>query len=247
MKAKSSRKLWRWFIVATIAVLALAPRARMRRRARRPATTIGQEARPTPDLRAVKSGAQLNDVASVTLRDEQDRKVWEFRAGQIEVSEDRNVTHVRDLKEGTYFRDGKATTTFTADEVHYDAITKQLELRGHVTANDKRGLSIAAPYLAWNPKERKFVATDNVTGSVQGLKFATRGMQLWPDAERAECANRVEASTDTMKLASQRLSADLKTQRVELGPGRASVIVKRIKHQPRVVPPVDPVLFRRKV
>lgn len=245
MKTKSSRKLWNVFIVATIVVVAVASLARTRRPRQRVATT-SRRPPPAPDLRAHTGGAQLN-VASVTVRDEHDRKVWEFRAGRIEVSEDRNITHVLDLKEGTYFRDGKPTTTFTADEVHYDAVTKKLELRGNVTANDKRGLSIAAPHLAWNPRERKFVATDEVSGSIQDMKFATRGMQLWPDQERAECANRVEASTGTMKLTSQRLVADLKTQRVELGPGVAFVIVKRTKHRPRVVPPVDPALFRRKV
>lgn len=245
MQTKLSHKSWSVLIVATIVVIALAPLARRRQRHQRVAATTGRRPPTALDLRVVTSGTQL-EVASVTLRDDQDRKVWEFRARQIEVSEDRNITHVRDLKEGIYFRDGKPTTTFTADEVHYDAITKKLELHGHVSAKDKRGFSITAPHLAWEPKDRKFVATDDVTGTVQGLNFATRGMQLWPDSERAECANRVEASTDTMKLTSQRLTADFKTQRVELGAGVASVSIKRTRRGPRTVPPVDPALFRRK-
>ncbi len=231
-------------LLILITLLGLAGLVKLRRTGPSPprASTV---AGPTPAANRPRApGVALTEVASVVLRDERDRKQWEFRAERIEVSDDRNHTLIRGLKQGVYFRDGKPLTTFRADEVDYDAVTKRLVIRGNVTAEDKRGFSLSAPMLTWSPEERKFVASGDITGAVKDLKFATTALSLWPDSERLDCPQTVRATSNSTELSSRRLTANLKTQRVQMTDVEGTVAVRRRPAEPVV--PVDPALLEKR-
>jgi hypothetical protein len=229
-------------IIAGVAIIAL-----IVLRGSRPGGESSSSPRNEPPQRGASYQATLKGVAAIIIRNEKDERVWEFQAERIEVTDDHNLTRVENLKKGIYYRADKPSMIFSADEVVYDARTKGLEITGHVKASDVRGVTLMAPHVIWQPKERRFVCLDEVQGELKGLHFSTRGVHLWPDRDRVVCPNPIRASTDRVRLTGKHLAANLKTELVEIAGVVAFVRLRRSRSAaPSEIPPLDPTLFRRR-
>ena len=132
-----------------------------------------------PPIQGDPAKAREMEYGENTIREEIGGKlVWELQTSYSSVDIKTQATSFKDAKGKYYFADGKELT-LTAPEGSYDSKTKNVKLKGGVTATTSDGAKLTSKELEWLAGEDRLVATGEARISQPGMIIEADRIEGW--------------------------------------------------------------------
>jgi hypothetical protein len=119
---------------------------------------------------------------------------WEFSAGRIEISEERQLARLSEV-EGARYVNGAAQTHIRARAVTADLTTGRIEFAGGVEVAGAGGAGFSARQAAWDPELAKFLASGEVKYADGRSTITADAIQVDARLEEVVMKGRVRFST----------------------------------------------------
>jgi LPS export ABC transporter protein LptC len=141
--------------------------------------------------------ARLLDVHLVEMEDNQ--RMWEADADQIEVFEEKNRTRILKLQKQikmVLYMDKDVLTCY-ADEAQISDQAKRVDLLGNLMAESQQGIVVRTDSVQWFPQEKKLRTDKPVTVVRQGLTVQGLGMEADLALEEVRILSNISSSFQT--------------------------------------------------
>ena len=132
-----------------------------------------------PPVTADSAKTKEMEYGENTIREEIGGKLlWELTAASSSMDVKTQATTFKDAKGKYYFPDGKVLT-LTAPEGSYDSKTKNIKLKGGVTATMTDDTKLTSKELEWASGKDRLVATGEARVSQPGMYLEADRVESW--------------------------------------------------------------------
>ncbi len=158
--------------------------------------TIPEPVVPTKEDAAKKREMEYSEN---TIREEVGGKpAWELTTSSSKMDVKTQTTTFKDAKGKYYLEDG-SELTLTAPEGVYNGKTKNVKLKGGVTATTTDGKKLTSKQLEWISGKNRLVATGKAKVSQPGMTLSADRIEAWDEFRRFRATGHAHYVEDKKK------------------------------------------------
>ncbi|BCM92397.1 hypothetical protein IAD21_04276 [Abditibacteriota bacterium] len=147
------------------------------------------------------------------------KRLWQFDASRIELSPDGSQTFAHRVSKGILFRDDKPFLNLSAQLVHLENTSNNVEATGGVKASGDNRFAVSSRLVRWNYSLKRLSCPTRVNAQLRDFSFEAPRLNYQWDAGELTCDQPVELRAPGIVLGAKRLKASTKTRVLDLGGG----------------------------
>lgn len=144
---------------------------------------------------------------------------WKLVARSIDVAADGSSTVVRQVEQGTWYRQGKPYLFLKAPSLVLNNATNDVRAEGGLELKGPSGLLVKTARARWQQITQRLVCPAEVRATVQGWEIDAGSLTYSVPSSRLECAGSVQLRMSGGGLKAPRMVANIQKRTVELSGG----------------------------
>ncbi len=160
----------------------------------------------------------IAEKTSQTVRKD-GKRLWHFDAARIELSPDGSQTFAHRVSNGILFRDDKPFLHLSAQLIHLENTSNNVEATGGVKASGDNGFAVSSRLVRWNYGLQRLSCPTRVDAQLRDFSFQAPHLDYQWNLGELTCDAPVELRAPGIVLGAKRLKASTKTRLLELGGG----------------------------